>query len=102
MTGAIWYDGNGDGSRNPARQIAEKIAQDTAADPARTILSLTKYHRSFNLQAAELLHMQGVDLNSTEIKELTARLAGAEVRAAFEDYWTAWRDSEIARSTQSP
>jgi hypothetical protein len=101
MTGALWYDGNGDGTRNSAREIAEQILEESGGDTRRAISSLAKCHRSVCLQTAELLHLRNLDVNSPEIRSQAAQ-SGQHVREAFHDYWTAWRDSEIARSTPKP
>ncbi len=98
MTGAIWYDGNGDGRRNSAQEIAVSLFAESGEDPARFIALLGKAHRSVVLQGAELLHLRGIDLNAPEMRQ-RALDAGEYIRDAFDDYLTAWRECEIARAS---
>lgn len=96
MTGAIWYDGNGDGKRNSAREIAGKLWEKFHADAQVAIKRLKTYDRAVALQMAELVHTSGQSFQSPEFRaflETQPKL----IEQAFVDYWDEWRQSEIAR-----
>ncbi|MBD3675807.1 MAG: PHP domain-containing protein [Planctomycetaceae bacterium] len=96
ITGAIWYDGNGDGQRNSAREIAESLWKDANEKPTVAIPLLKDYDRAVALQMAELVHLSGKSIQSDEIQEVLKQQPEF-VTQAFQDYWTEWRLSEIAR-----
>lgn len=96
MTGAVWYDGNNDGKKNSAHEIAASLWKDSGEDPKRLLEALQDYDRAVCLQAAEIVHLAGHDLQAAPLRELWVQ-ANSQVRFAFRDYWEAWRTSEVAR-----
>jgi len=97
LTGAVWYDGNGDGNRNCARELAETIwkASNRQVEPA--LDQLSEYDRAVALQLAELIHLSGHDLRDDAFQSLLKQQPRF-LQSAFVDYWVEWRRSEIARA----
>jgi hypothetical protein len=96
MTGAIWYDGNGDQKRNCAREIAAGIWKTTGEDAQEAIKRLKTYDRAVALQMAELVHESGHSFQTPEFRRFLEEQP-KQVERAFVDYWDEWRQSEIAR-----
>jgi hypothetical protein len=97
MTGAVWYDGNNDGKRNPAREIAQSLWKTSNRKPEQFVKQLEDYDRAICLQAAEIVHQAGHDLQGTQIRGWLDQ-ANPRISRAFRDYWETWRESEIARA----
>ena len=100
ITGAIWYDGNGDGKRNCARDIAETLWKKSNQKADAATPQLKEYDRAVALQLAELIHLSGESPQSGKTLSLLDK-APDFVEQAFIDYWSEWRLSEIARVSQN-
>ena len=96
ITGPIWYDGNGDGKRNSAREIAVKLWEQAKHKTQAAIVLLKEYDRAVALQLAELVHTSGQSMQSAEFRQFLKQQPD-HVELAFLDYWDEWRMSEIAR-----
>jgi hypothetical protein len=83
VSGAIWLDGDGDGHRSTPRQYAERLVADCRGDPAKVCEALRSFDSATAAQAAHILQVAGVPLESCP---------------AFADYLAAWRENERARA----
>ena len=91
VTGAVWFDGDGDGKRS------------TAADYARVVRSiddiaaLARFDEAVAIQAAVVLRRLGVS-PTDPAASAAARKAGPQVERGFESYAQAWRASQVERT----
>jgi hypothetical protein len=90
ITGAVWFDGDGDGQRTSAIEYSRRLVKSSEDIP-----KLAAYDEAVAAQAARLLRMQGVPVDDFKVFE-AARKAGGHVQRGFETYAAAWRSSQIA------
>lgn len=100
ITGAMWYDGNGDGRPNCAREIAEALWEDSQQKFERAVPELKNYDRAVALQLAELIQAAGESQQSGQLLKVLSQQPDF-VEQAFLDFWAEWRLSEIARANQN-
>ncbi|HVJ68366.1 MAG TPA: hypothetical protein VM510_10300, partial [Caulifigura sp.] len=93
LSGAVWLDVDGDGPTS-ARAYAERAITTAGTDWAKLLPQLDRFDETIAAQAA---HLTGV--KSPIPAELTEmlRTASPATRAGFEEYATAWRESQISR-----
>ena len=97
ISGAIWLDVDGNRKADSARAIAEKKVEQFP-DLGNLLTELAKDDPSVSAQTACLLEAQGL---SPLDEKLQARLANAseKVRLGFQMFTDAWKESQIARSS---
>jgi hypothetical protein len=92
VTGAVWFDGDGDGKRSTAADYARGVVRSIDDIPA-----LARFDEAVAVQAARVLRKLGVA--PTDPKAMAAaRKAGAHVERGFDSYAQAWRASQIERA----
>jgi hypothetical protein len=96
-TGAVWLDGDGDGQRTSAYEYAKRLVQEHGKQLPKLLHSLGRFDEAVSVQAAGLLHAQGVAAQEPE-SLAAAKKAGPQVERGFQAYFEAWRQSEVARS----
>lgn len=97
-TGAIWIDADGDRRFTSAREYAARLVAESPHDAAAVLKELEKYDTAVAAHAAALLD-EGGKLSDEQRKSLLDGAASA-VREGFGAYFTARRDSELARLQQ--
>lgn len=95
-TGAVWLDADGDGQRTSARALAGRLLQGAAGDWRTAVKAIAGYDEAVAHQAADLLRARGVAVGGWDVLD-AAREAGPGVGRAFEEYWEAWRECQVAR-----
>jgi hypothetical protein len=94
ITGPVWFDGDGDGRRTPARGYAERTIAAAAGDPAKLVAELTKYDAAVAAQAASLYRARGGSLTA-EALLAALKTAPPAVIEGFRAYREAWRENEL-------
>jgi hypothetical protein len=97
VTGAVWFDADGDGRPTPALAVAQKIVDAAGDDWRKAIRGLAGCDEAVAAQAASLLRTRGHPPTDTEVRD-EARAAGEAVLRGFDTYSAAWRESAVARS----
>jgi hypothetical protein len=95
-TGAVWFDGDGDGKRTSALEYARRLVREAGEDWRKLVKALGAHDEAVAAQAAGLLQARGVRVQDAEVQE-AARQAGAQVERGFQAYAAAWRESQLAR-----
>ena len=98
-TGAVWLDGNGDGKRQAASDIARRVFEKHAEQLPELLQQLAAYDSAVAVQAAGLYQGKNESLLTAESQRLIAG-AAPQVRDGFRQFLTAWRASRIAQSEQ--
>ena len=84
VSSAVWFDGDGDGSRSAPRQYAERIVKESASDLPRFVEVLSHYDSSVSLHALDLMRNQGVGLENPELRAAFDR--ATSTREAYKLY----------------
>jgi hypothetical protein len=95
-SGAVWFDGDGDGQRSSAKSYAEKAYSGTNGDLSKLIANLQPFDAATASQAGHLYRLGGGSLESDEFTRALNNATPA-VRAGFGSYVKAWRDNELAK-----
>ncbi len=96
-SGAVWLDADGEAGFSSARDYAERALAASQGDFAVLLNLLSEYDAATAAQAAALYHAAGGSLTSDEFR--AAMTAGpASVQSGFQNYFHAWRASEMARA----
>jgi len=98
-SGAVWWDGDGDGRPTPAHHYARSAVAASGGKIADLVQRLESYDAAIAAQAAMLFHQQGGELLATETQQVLRR-ANAQVQSGFTAYIASWRESQVAQ--QSP
>lgn len=96
-SGAVWLDGDGDGQRTCAYEYAKRLVQEHGKQLPKLFDALGRFDEAVSVQAAAILHAQGVAVQGPETLA-AAKKAGPQVERGFQAYFAAWRQSEVARS----
>jgi hypothetical protein len=96
ISGAVWLDADGDRKKTSAHDYARRIVDAAWPSVPKVIASLADYDEAVASQAASLLRAKGVAINDEPIRA-AARKAGSHVERAFQAYFEAWRQSQLAR-----
>jgi hypothetical protein len=97
LTGAVWLDGDGDGTRSSAHDQARRRFDAAWPEVPKLIQSLAEHDEAVAAQAASLLQARGVSVSDPALRA-AARKAGPHVERGFQAFAEAWRASQIARS----
>jgi len=97
ISGATWFDGDGDGRKSSAREYAERAVAAAAGDPAQLVAELAKYDAAVATQAAHLYRIAGGSLTAEPLLESLKSAAPAVVNG-FRAYREAWRENELAQT----
>lgn len=97
VSGASWWDGDGDGRRSSPREYAEKAFQTSGGDMTKLVASLTAYDSATSSQAAHLVRSSGQSLDAAEATRAW-QAAAPQVRSGFQNYIDAWHENERARA----
>lgn len=84
ITGAVWVDGDKDGTRQSARGYAERLVKARSSNLKRLIRRLSAYDEATARQAAALLWKDGKDLAAPEVVDALSH-AVTPVKRAFHD-----------------
>jgi hypothetical protein len=96
LTGAVWLDADGNGTRTSAYDYAKKLTADAKGDWKKAIAALAGYDEAVAAQAAGLLRAAGVSPSDRDVRA-AARAAGGHVLRGFDTYAEAWRESQLAK-----
>jgi hypothetical protein len=96
-TGAVWIDADGSGDFTSAFGYASRLVAESAADVARLMNRLADYDEAVAAQTARLLHVRKVK-TPAELLQDAARTDSRSIKAGFQAYVDAWKESEIARA----
>lgn len=96
-SGAVWIDGDRNGRRDSAYDYAKKTRSRATDDLPKLVAALASYDEAVAAQAAHLLRLSGVSLQS-EVLQTELKAAPASVQVGFRAYAESWRENEIARS----
>ena len=96
VTGAVWVDGDGDGTWTNAFEYAQQIVTRNEGNWNLAITELAVHDEAVAAQAAGLLRRKGVSLTDKDVRR-RATTSGAAVLRGFDAYAEAWRASQIAR-----
>lgn len=83
LSGAVWIDGDKNGHRNTASDYAERLWQQSGRNINTLLELLASYDESISIQAAALLHREGMNLSGPDITRALRR-ASPETRSAFQ------------------
>jgi hypothetical protein len=97
VTGAVWLDGDGDGKRSSAHDIARRLFDVHWPRTAELVAGLTECDEAVAAQIASFLQKRGVSPADPAVRE-AARKAGSHVERAFLAFAEAWRESQVAQS----
>jgi hypothetical protein len=92
VSGAIFIDGDGDGRWTSPRECAERLFAEHRGDLPKFCEALAKTDNAVAAQAAHVLRMAGISLDSDEISPAIRNGDG------FRTYREAWRENERARA----
>jgi hypothetical protein len=70
MTGAVWIDGDGDGSKTSAFEYADRLMDDAEGDWEQLFRNLARYDEAVASQAAYLIEATGEDLQDPSMKAI--------------------------------
>lgn len=96
-TGAVWFDGDGDGRRTCALEYARRLVREYGEKLPELWRQLGGYDEAVAVHIASLLHARGVAVQGEDVLA-AVREAGPQVERGFRAYFEAWRQSQIARS----
>jgi len=94
VTGAVWFDADGDGKRTCAAEYARRVAESNGFDVGKMMKALEEYDEAVAVQAAALMRRRGV---SPFEMVRRAEGAGEQVVRGLRTYADGWRESEVAR-----
>jgi hypothetical protein len=96
VSGAVWFDADGDGGHTPARKYAERALAAAGGDPAKLVAALGDYDAPIASQAAHLYRAAGGSLTAEPLVEALKTVPPA-VAEGFRAYREAWRENELAQ-----
>jgi hypothetical protein len=96
ISGAVWFDADGDGVHTPARKYAERALAAAGGDPAKLVAALGDYDAPIASQAAHLYRAAGGSLTAEPLVEALKTVPPA-VAEGFRAYREAWRENELAQ-----
>ena len=99
ISGAVWLDADADRKKASAHDYARRLVDAVWPSVPKVIASLADYDEAIAAQAAALLRTKGVAINDEPIRA-AARKAGSHVDRAFQAYFEAWRQSQVARNQE--
>ncbi len=97
-SGAVWIDGDGDGRRSCARDLAQRLVNELK-DFEKLCDRLSDYDEATVAQAAHLLRVSGTSLQDEKLRS-AIRKAATTVQSGFRLYEESWRENEIARANR--
>ena len=92
-SGAIWIDVDRDGKRTPAYEYAKNIISRSGKDVTVIIKDLEKYDEAVAIQAAAVLHEEGVNLSGNVVLSALST-AGIAIKEGFRKFQEAWLESK--------
>jgi hypothetical protein len=96
-SGAVWLDGDGDGRWSSARDYALAAQAKSQGNLAKLVELLAEYDAATAAQAAFLSQSSGRSLVDPGVQK-TLNHSAEPVKLGFQNYITAWRESQIAGS----
>jgi hypothetical protein len=84
ISGAVWFDANGNGSRWSAHYYAQRVLKEAGGDWKKAIPNLKLYDEAVAIQFAGLLRA-------------AANEAGPQVLRGFDAYAESWRESQLVK-----
>jgi hypothetical protein len=96
ISGAVWLDGDGDGSRSSARDYAQRVVA-PRSDWEKLTAALAPYDAAVAAQAGQLYRMAGGSFDE-KLLEQALSSAPPHVAKGIRTYWQAWRENELAQA----
>jgi hypothetical protein len=97
ISGAVWMDADGDGKRSSAYAYAGRVVAAAQGNIPLMLQKLAAYDEAVAVQAASILHRNGIDVQAPAFTRTLAK-APATVKRGFETYAQAWQLSQQART----